>query len=188
VQVTKVFRFDAAHFLKKEGVPEPVFGKCSQLHGHTWTLYVTVEGAADPNTGMVIDFRELAKIVKESVVDVLDHKLLNDLIELPTCENIIVWISKQLCGAFPSGVVLRRLTLYETPDSYASVEFPALFTVHVVPGSTSTWVTFTAPPSAYNTPTDTDTKRMKEKRNRRDRKALGRKGSVRNENSYGPQE
>jgi len=124
MKVTKVFKFDAAHFLKKEGVPESVFGKCSQLHGHTWSLHVTVEGTVDPVTGMVIDFRELAKIVKENVIDVLDHTLLNDRIELPTAENILMWITEQLKGKLPSGIKLSSLTLYETPDSYASIDFP----------------------------------------------------------------
>ena len=121
MRVCKIFRFDAAHYL-----PNYV-GKCSRLHGHTWTLEVEVSSSKLISTGseagMVIDFGELKKAVNREIIDKLDHTLLNDTIENPTCENLLEWIWKAL---FPwsyheGGVVLERLRLYETPDSFAEL-------------------------------------------------------------------
>jgi len=118
--VTKSFEFDGAHKLGNSGWSEEknreVFGKCCNLHGHRWTLYVTVKGFIDVDTGMVINFSDLSRIVKENVIEVLDHKYLNDFIVLPTCENILtdIWniLKPKLSG-------LEELKLYETPTAYA---------------------------------------------------------------------
>lgn len=112
--VCKMFSFDAAHYL-----PNYV-GKCHNLHGHTWNLEVEVTGSLfedGPSKGMVIDFIELKSTVNELVIDVLDHTLLNDTVENPTCENLLDWIWSALSGIY----VLERLRLYETPDSFAEI-------------------------------------------------------------------
>jgi len=106
MRVCKIFRFDAAHYL-----PE-YEGKCRNMHGHTWTLEVEVSGSV--RKGMVMDFAVLKSLVKEKVIDCLDHSLLNDIIPNPTCENLLFWIRRSL------GLEgLARLRLYETPDSFA---------------------------------------------------------------------
>src|SRR5688500_14804488 len=73
VRVTKEFSFDMAHALKDYK------GKCENIHGHTYHLAVTVLGEvlteATPRLGMVLDFGDLKKIVKEHVLDVFDHVL-----------------------------------------------------------------------------------------------------------------
>lgn len=89
MQVSKDFTFDAAHFLTK------YYGKCEHLHGHTYKLRVIVEGDIQSN-GLVIDFVVLKRIVKKHVLDVVDHRLLNDIIENPSAERLIVWIWKKL--------------------------------------------------------------------------------------------
>lgn len=89
MQVTKEFSFDAAHF-----VPD-YYGKCERMHGHTYKLQVTVEGDVGKN-GMTIDFVILKKMVKEKVLDKLDHQVLNDIIEVATAENVVIWIWNQL--------------------------------------------------------------------------------------------
>src|SRR5277367_1595693 len=74
VQIRKQFAFEAAHVLPHHQ------GKCSRLHGHSYRLDVTVEGGLQsegPATGMVIDFDELARIVRTAVIDALDHRHLN---------------------------------------------------------------------------------------------------------------
>jgi 6-pyruvoyltetrahydropterin/6-carboxytetrahydropterin synthase len=88
--VTKEFSFDAAHYLTR------YHGKCEKLHGHTYKLQVSVEGAVGSN-GLVIDFLILKKIVREQVLDHLDHANLNEILENPTAENIVVWIWERLC-------------------------------------------------------------------------------------------
>lgn len=90
MKVTKSFTFDAAHFLPN------YYGKCERMHGHTYQLEVTVEGPIGEN-GLVIDFVILKKMVKEKVLDKLDHQIINDVMEVPSAENVAVWIWSQLC-------------------------------------------------------------------------------------------
>lgn len=63
------FTFDSAHYTK--GISE----KCKNLHGHTFRLDVETEGEVDPETGMVIDFLELKRIVRE-VISEYDHRVI----------------------------------------------------------------------------------------------------------------
>ena len=120
MRVCKIFRFDAAHYL-----PNYV-GKCSRLHGHTWTLEVEVSSdeliQSGSEAGMVIDFGELKKEVNELVIDKLDHTLLNDTLVNPTCENLLEWMWKVLRDEIEkSPGFLERLRLHETPDSFAEL-------------------------------------------------------------------
>ena len=130
ISVTKIFEFEAAHRLPHHK------GKCCNLHGHTYKLEVEVAARVvdfyafnDPRemggkvTGMVMDFGDLKKIVKEEVIDKLDHKMLNDLggicgifEDYPTAENICLWIESRIKarGIFPC-----RIRLWETSTSYA---------------------------------------------------------------------
>lgn len=113
MQIRKQFAFEAAHVLPHHT------GKCSRLHGHSYRLDVTVEGpleAAGPASGMVVDFDELARIVRATIVDKLDHTHLNDTIENPTSENIVVWIWRRLAPQLPG---LAELTLWETATACA---------------------------------------------------------------------
>ena len=121
VAVTKEFTFDAAHHLYEYA------GVCKNLHGHTYRLSVTVSGHLDEH-GFVIDFKDLKRVVKEAVVDNLDHRYLNAV--LPpmntTAENIVVWIFERIQTALaarndPRGLRVERLVLWETPSSSAEV-------------------------------------------------------------------
>lgn len=107
------FAFEAAHLLPHH------LGKCSRLHGHSYRLDVTVAGplqSAGPSTGMVVDFDDLARIVRAAVIDVLDHRYLNDTIDNPTSENIVTWIWHRLAPELPG---LTELTLWETATACA---------------------------------------------------------------------
>lgn len=110
MQITKKFTFDSAHQLPSHP------GKCKNLHGHTYTLFVTIEGEVDSNTGMVMDFGDLDRIVKEKVIDVLDHSLLNERISIPTAENIAVWIWEKI----KVSLSLSKIEVWETPESCAT--------------------------------------------------------------------
>jgi 6-pyruvoyltetrahydropterin/6-carboxytetrahydropterin synthase len=85
----KEFEFDAAHNLIH------YHGKCERLHGHTYKLVVKIEGEPDKE-GMVYDFVELKRVVKEKVVDKFDHVYLNDIIPQPTAENIAIFVWNEL--------------------------------------------------------------------------------------------
>jgi 6-pyruvoyltetrahydropterin/6-carboxytetrahydropterin synthase len=113
VVIRKQFAFEAAHVLPHHT------GKCSRLHGHSYRLDVSVDGPLQdegPATGMVVDFDDLSRIVRGSIIEALDHRYLNDTIDNPTSENIIVWIWQRLAPQLPG---LAELTLWETATACA---------------------------------------------------------------------
>lgn len=94
-------------------------GKCARLHGHSYRLDVTLDGPLQsdgPATGMVVDFDVLSQVVRGSIVDALDHRHLNDIIDNPTSENIIAWVWRTLAPQLPQ---LAELTLWETATACA---------------------------------------------------------------------
>ena len=108
MQIRKSFTFEAAHVLPHHP------GKCARLHGHSYRLDVALEGRsrqAGPAAGMVEDFEVVSRVVKAAVISQLDHRSLNELIENPTAENIVVWIWRRLAHELPH---LAELTLWET--------------------------------------------------------------------------
>lgn len=107
--VTKEFSFDSAHYL-----PD-YHGKCENMHGHTYKLQVTVEGEVQPD-GMVIDFVKLKEIVKNKVIDKLDHKILNEIIANPSAENTAIWIWEQL----EKDLAIFEIKVWETPTSFVT--------------------------------------------------------------------
>jgi len=119
VEVTKELTFDSAHFLKMYS------GKCSKLHGHTFKVHVTVRGKIDPLTGMLIDFKDLKEVIKESALDDLDHAFLNEKFEWnTTSEYLVVYIYdkvQEFIELLPKskGVSVSSVKLWETPTSFA---------------------------------------------------------------------
>lgn len=117
--ITKEFTFDASHFLPK------YHGKCENLHGHTYRLAVTLEGEQSED-GLIIDFVILKEVVKTSVIDILDHHHLNDIVSNPSAENMAVWIWEKIVAAFEKRDDLRgkarlfEVRLWETVDSSVS--------------------------------------------------------------------
>lgn len=103
--IRRRFEFEAAHELP--GHP----GECRRLHGHSYKLLVGVEREIDAASGMTMDFSDLKRIVRRAVVDRVDHKLLNELIDNPTAEMIAVWIWKRLEKELPG---LAEIELHET--------------------------------------------------------------------------
>lgn len=113
--LTKKFAFGSAHKLPNYK------GKCKNLHGHTYFLEVTIRGIINERTGMVMDLGDIEKTVNELVIKKLDHCYINDIIEIPTAENIIHWIWKVLLPKFKKyKVELYKLKLWETPTSSVS--------------------------------------------------------------------
>ena len=137
IRITKEFVFDMAHALSNYD------GKCKNIHGHTYKLFVTLigipcEDCSSPKNGMVLDFGDLKNIVKIPIVDVFDHAFVvsanrgfEDLrkfqetdkyIEVPfqpTCENLTIYIANIIRSKLPDSVSLYSIRLYETPTSYA---------------------------------------------------------------------
>lgn len=127
-QVCCEFWFEASHQLFHSDWEEErnlaVFGKCVRLHGHSYHLKVSFRGPIDPETGMVINFFDVKRLVRAQVIDRLDHYHLNDVIPgIPTAENTAYWIANQLIEGMESeGVELSRIELWETRSSYAFLD------------------------------------------------------------------
>lgn len=122
--ITCEFTFEASHVLRREEwTPEQnaeVFGNCARLHGHGYRLLVTLRGAIDPTTGMVRNFRDVKREVRERVVERLDHQHLNNVVGgMTTAENLCYWIGRELLPAF--GAALYRVELWETRTAFAAL-------------------------------------------------------------------
>lgn len=138
IRVTKEFTFEMAHALLGYD------GSCKYIHGHSYGLSVTVlgkpnENENDPKLGMVIDFGDLKRIVKATVVDTFDHALVlnsktpkdsfNQKQELfdkvifvdyqPTSEILVADFANRISQKLPEGIKLLNLRLRETATSYA---------------------------------------------------------------------
>lgn len=121
-------------------------GPCRNIHGHTYTLSVTVRGRVihnpdNPKNGMVLDFSFIKHIVREQILETFDHalvlnsesadhraiadsileqngKLVNASFQ-PTCENMLLRFAELLQPFFKSDLELLQMKLVETPTSYA---------------------------------------------------------------------
>lgn len=138
IRITKIFSFETAHVLYNYD------GKCKNMHGHSYKLFVTVKGrpiqdTENPKNGMVVDFGHIKEIVNSGITDVWDHAVMvnansphKDLgKELenqghkviyctfqPTCENMLYAIAATIKNRLPEGVQLAYLKLHETENSY----------------------------------------------------------------------
>jgi 6-pyruvoyltetrahydropterin/6-carboxytetrahydropterin synthase len=139
IRITKQFSFETGHALYGYD------GKCKNVHGHSYKLSVTVIGKPiSDNTnvkfGMVIDFSDLKKIVKEEIVDIFDHATVFNQntphVELaaelknrghhvilvdyqPTSENMVTDFAQKIKNRLPEGIQLHSLKLQETDTSFA---------------------------------------------------------------------
>lgn len=122
--VTRREHFSAAHRLYNPSWSDEqndrVFGKCNNPagHGHNYYVEVTVAGEVDPETGYVVDLKELKRVIHAHVIDKLDHRNLNTDVDFlsgvnPTAENIAIGIWNQLVDRMPQGK-LYQIRLYET--------------------------------------------------------------------------
>lgn len=134
VYVTKKFGFEAAHRLPNYK------GACSNMHGHSYKLEVTLSGYIYDNydsvdKAMVLDFKTLKRIVTEKITDIYDHKLLNEFFTFPTAEIMAVSIYYDICRSLENlpyelekskikdfndkYIKVESVKLWETEDSYA---------------------------------------------------------------------
>ncbi len=117
VTLSKKFGFEYAHILPWHP------GKCQNLHGHSGHLEVEIQGRIN-TFGIVQDFYDISTIVKQSVIEVFDHKFLNDFIDNPTTENLLVEIWLRLEFAGLKG--LRKIKFSETDSSSASLTYNSM--------------------------------------------------------------
>lgn len=130
IYITRRERFNAAHKLYRDDWSDErnmeTFGKCSNpnWHGHNYELFVTVKGEIDPETGFVMDLKELKTIIRTYVTDKLDHKNVNldvDFMKdkMSSTEVLATEIYKQLQTPIEShGVKLHKIKLCETENNF----------------------------------------------------------------------
>ncbi len=107
--VVKRTSFDAAHYL-------PDHPTCGEMHGHRWTVELGVWGKVGKN-GMVVDFAGLKSFL-EGIKGVFDHKVVNDVIAVPTAENICLYVVERFHTCDWREGELDLVRVWETPDSY----------------------------------------------------------------------
>jgi 6-pyruvoyltetrahydropterin/6-carboxytetrahydropterin synthase len=126
IALTRRYRFSAAHVLRNDRFSEEenrrIYGKCAHPggHGHDYGLEVTVTGPLDPATGAIVPVAELDALVRERVLDRLDHRSLNEdpwfRDAVPTAENIALSVCGELEAALAQRGAARvaRVRLHET--------------------------------------------------------------------------
>jgi 6-pyruvoyltetrahydropterin/6-carboxytetrahydropterin synthase len=123
--ITRRATFAAAHVLRRPDWDEKrnreVFGACAGDHGHNYQVEVGVSGRPDPETGMVINLKDLDRALREAVIDHVDHRHLNrdvGFLEgvIPTAENLALAFWTQLEARLPGGR-LERLRLVESENN-----------------------------------------------------------------------
>lgn len=126
--VTRREHFSSAHRLFNSAWSDErnqeVFGKCNNPagHGHNYYLEVTVAGEVDPDTGYVVDLKQLKDVIIQRVIARVDHRNLNVDVDflhgvIPTAENIAIGIWRQLVDHIPQGR-LYQVRLYETEKNF----------------------------------------------------------------------
>lgn len=128
IYLTRRAEFSASHYYHNPDFsPEEnlrIFGKCNNPHGHghNYTLEVTVAGEVSQSTGMVLNIKDLKRLLETEVIEPMDHKFLNKEVPvfdtlIPTTENIAIEIWRRLVPQLTFGK-LYRVRLYETPDLF----------------------------------------------------------------------
>ncbi|MCL4439897.1 MAG: 6-carboxytetrahydropterin synthase QueD [Firmicutes bacterium] len=120
-EISAFGHFDAAHFLR--GYP----GKCANIHGHRWKVEITLQGVNLNQLGILIDFMEVKRMLKE-VVDMFDHKMINDVPPFdslnPTAENITKFVFDEMSGRLKSltgdSIGITRVTVWESDAACAA--------------------------------------------------------------------
>lgn len=127
--ITRKVTFSAAHRLHNPKLSDMenknIYGECNNPngHGHNYVLEVTVRGNVPDKTGMVIDLKDLKKIITQNVIEKVDHKFLNSDVDfmhdiIPTAENLVVQFWKILKKVLSeNNAELYELKLYETDNN-----------------------------------------------------------------------
>ena len=115
--IGKKFEFEAAHNLPAD----EIYGECSHLHGHRYQLEVEVCGEVN-EYGWVCNYKDLKAIVKECILNKYDHAYLNEFFDVPTAENMVIDMVKQLTVKFEDKPYkLHKVLLRETSSSFAEI-------------------------------------------------------------------
>ncbi len=130
IYITRRERFNAAHRLFRAEYSDEknleIFGKCSNpnWHGHNYELFVTVKGEVNPKTGFLINLKVLSKIIREEVIEKIDHKNINIEVDfmknrMASTENLTIGIWEQLEKEVSGlDVTLHCVKIYESENNF----------------------------------------------------------------------
>ena len=125
--LTKQYKFCAAHRYWNPNWSDEknyqIFGEDVRIHGHNYTLDVTISGPINDESGFIVNLSELNKIVKLHVLDVMDHSQIQLDIpwfesKQPSTENMVVFIWEQIVTKIPNPAKLNSIKLRETPTIF----------------------------------------------------------------------
>jgi 6-pyruvoyltetrahydropterin/6-carboxytetrahydropterin synthase len=129
--ITRRERFNAAHRLFRKDFSDEknleIFGKCSNpnWHGHNYELFVTIKGEIDPETGFLLNLKQLSKLIKDRVIEKIDHKNINVEVDFmagkfASTEVLAISIWEQIEDDIRSlGAELHEVKLFESENNYA---------------------------------------------------------------------
>jgi 6-pyruvoyltetrahydropterin/6-carboxytetrahydropterin synthase len=129
VTIVRRATFAAAHVLRREEWDDArnraVFGACAGDHGHNYVLEVAVSGVPEPATGMVVNLKDLDRLMRQAVIDEVDHRHLNRDVAwlegvIPTAENLALAFWHRLDERLPDGT-LARVRLVESENNSVEV-------------------------------------------------------------------
>ncbi len=130
IYLTRRERFNAAHRLYNpewdDKKNERIYGKCSNpnWHGHNYELFVTIKGEVKEKTGYVVNLKSLSKLIKESVIEEIDHKNINLEVSfmkgrIASTENLAIAIWTVLFKPIQElGAELHRIKIIETENNF----------------------------------------------------------------------
>ncbi|MDZ7743548.1 MAG: 6-carboxytetrahydropterin synthase [Bacteroidota bacterium] len=128
--ITRRERFNAAHRLFRKDYSDEknleVFGQCSNpnWHGHNYELFVTVKGEVNPETGFLVNLKDLSRIIREKVISKLDHKNINLEVDFmqgkfASTENLAMSIYHELEASVAGlGAELHAVKVYESENNF----------------------------------------------------------------------
>lgn len=129
VRITRRATFAAAHILCRDDWSDEqnreVFGACTTDHGHNYVIEVTVAGPLDPETGMVVNLKQVDTVLRREFIDAVDHRHLNRDVDfmrgvIPTAENVAMAAFTRLDGQFKPARLLK-VRVVETENNAAEV-------------------------------------------------------------------
>ena len=133
IYLTKQYKFCAAHKYWNNNWSDQknkeVFDEDIKIHGHNYTLSITVKGEINSDSGFIIDIKGLNKVVSKYIINIFDHSQIEKDIswfknKQPSTENMVVFMWNEIVDKIPSKAVLYCIKLRETPTIYSEYYGP----------------------------------------------------------------
>ena len=133
IYLTKEYKFCAAHkYWNKDWSDQKnieVFDEDVKVHGHNYTLSITVKGEINNDSGFIVDIKKLNKIISQYIIDIFDHSQIEKDIDWfknkqPSTENMLIFMWDEIVDRIPSGAILHCIKLRETPTIFSEYYGP----------------------------------------------------------------